>query len=267
MGETLSVIKEVAAKPNWGRLAQWRRILKNWPVRVLERFCLIRGDVTYRLRNGLSLTLQGGPQDSDALILWDIYVNQPYTREPLAIRGGDTVVEIGAHVGCFGTWAAKQGSGIRVFSFEADPGNFRYLDRNVKQNRLKGNIATHAAVGSKDGETTLYLHGRGHGGNSLYQEHARSAQAVTVPAITLDTIVKKHAIKRIDFLKLDCEGAEYDILGSVSPETLARVRQIAMEHHRVPGRSVSEIEGKLRAAGFQTKIFPNEPILYAWRQR
>jgi FkbM family methyltransferase len=266
MAGTLGVLKEVAAKPNWARLAEWRRFLKNWPVRVLERFGLVRGDVTYRLRNGLSLTLQGGPRDSDALILWDIYVNRPYTRPPLSIRDGDVVVEVGAHVGCFTTWAAMQGPGVRVHSYEADPGNFSYLERNVRRNGLDRVRASHAAVGASDGETTLYLHGRGHGGNSLYREHAGEGRAVTVPAKRLDTVLKENRLERVDFLKLDCEGAEYDILGAASADTLARVRQIAMEHHRVPGRSVDEIESLLERSGFATKRFEGEPILYAWRE-
>ena len=68
---------------------------------------------------------------------------------------------------------------------------------------------------------------------------AQNTQAVTgihdVPPdfirAQMDAVFSDHHIERCDFLKLDCEGAEYEIIYAASPKTLARIHRIAMEYH------------------------------------
>jgi hypothetical protein len=58
-----------------------------------------------------------------------------------------------------------------------------------------------------------------------------------VPAITLQQIFDRHGITRCDFLKMNCEGAEYEILYRTPPEYLRRVERIALEYHAVEDKT------------------------------
>lgn len=245
----------------------WMSIVKNWPLRIMEKAGMAKGDLTYKLRNGISITLHGGLKDSDALILWDIYANQPYTRDPLTLQEGQTIVDIGGHVGLFATWAASH-PGVKVYVYEANPGNYQYLRKNIDSNHFTNIQAFPCAVSGKKGVVSLYLHEEGSGGNSLYREHVRSSnlQSVEVPSVTLEDVLTENKIEKVDFLKIDCEGAEYAILKSATPEALKKINKIAIEYHKIPGFETEDLVTVLQRNGFQTEFKPQlGSILYAWK--
>ena len=253
----------------WNRFIIWTKILRNWPLRILERYGLAGGPLTYQLRNGLVMKLQGGSKDSDSLILWDIYVNTPYTRPPVKIGPDDTIIDIGAHVGLFATWAAKNSPGVTVYAYEAHPRNFRYLKENLVTNKLNNVYAFNLAVSEHVGEIDLFIHQRGTGGNSIVKDRFQQiigTESLKVKSVTLDMIIKTNSIKRIDLLKLDCEGAEYGILLKAHREDLQMTKQIAAECHRVPGHSISELSQYLTQNNFQVELDPGKKsMLYAWK--
>lgn len=154
------------------------------------------------------------------------------------IGTGDTVLDIGANVGLFSIWVALNVPSAKVFAFEAASDNFSALAENVRANRLKGISAYHYAVsdGSSD-RVTLYrgFHGGIHSIRPEYRNWPSSAggarQTEKVRTITLARILRRFKIQSVDFLKLDCEGAEYEILFSAPRPTLSRIRKIVGEYH------------------------------------
>jgi FkbM family methyltransferase len=71
-----------------------------------------------------------------------------------------------------------------------------------------------------------------------------------VETTSLDKIVEQCEGRRIDFLKMDCEGAEWEILTQCSEDALSQVDRIRMEFHPRAGRSTSEIIDRLVKFGF-----------------
>src|SRR5262245_54294122 len=67
---------------------------------------------------------------------------------------------------------------------------------------------------------------------------------------TLQSIMRQEDVTIRNYLKMDCEGAEYDILSSVPVEVARRIEQISIEIHKIPGHDPSEIHQKLEAFGF-----------------
>lgn len=67
----------------------------------------------------------------------------------------------------------------------------------------------------------------------------------------------------VDLLKIDCEGAEYDIFDRLDQESISCVRQIAMEVHKTPGRYEQGIVAKLPALGFTVHGEP--PMIAAFK--
>jgi len=68
-----------------------------------------------------------------------------------------------------------------------------------------------------------------------------------------------------DLLKMDCEGAEYDIFEAVDERTLACVERIVLEYHPHPDRDVRSITDKLGRAGFAVTVRPEISLVYAVR--
>jgi hypothetical protein len=63
-----------------------------------------------------------------------------------------------------------------------------------------------------------------------------SGDKISVDCLTLEDIFKKHRLKKLDLLKLDCEGAEYEILYETPAEILAKIKEIRLEYHLPAGR-------------------------------
>lgn len=122
---------------------------------------------------------------------------------------GAYCLDIGAHVGCFSVFMALLvGAEGRVDAVEPMPGNLALLERNINQNRLAGVIELHeACCAAREGGVWLNL-GPSSFESSLSNDFGQGS--IPVPALTVDGIALKNG--RLDFLKLDVEGAELDVL-------------------------------------------------------
>lgn len=126
-----------------------------------------------------------------------------------------TVLDVGAHVGYFALLAARLvGSGGAIFAFEPDPSNFELLQRNIALNSYVNVSILQKAVAECSGPMRLFLDGKGSDRNSLvWNNKSRFGQcAVEVETVSLDEFLEARDIRRVDFLKIDAEGAECAIL-------------------------------------------------------
>jgi hypothetical protein len=107
--------------------------------------------------------------------------------------------------------------------------------------------------------------------------HARAANSAspreTVETVTLADAFDADRIGDCDFLKIDCEGSEYDILRGCPPAILARVQRIALEFHEwTSGQDHRELVELLRARGFTVDaaydpLDPHTGCLFGDRRR
>jgi FkbM family methyltransferase len=90
----------------------------------------------------------------------------------------------------------------------------------------------------------------------------------TVEVFTLETLVDDYGIESVDLLKLDCEGAEWDILPAAE-RVLPRVRQICMEFHCERGWTPAKLAEWLRVRGFTVShtAGPWNGLLWATRRQ
>jgi FkbM family methyltransferase len=208
-------------------------------------------------RSGASLV---APVDEPLLgLVQEIWVDRCYAvREPEGLPQG-VIVDIGAHVGVFTAWVATQYKGLRVVALEPSSRMCAALRGNVAASRLHDVTIVQAACGAGPGEAPLYSRGA-EGMNSLYQrDNYGSAfrRLETVQILPLDELFRRFAIDRCALLKLDCEGAEYDILFNAADDTLARVEHIAMEYHvgLAPG-CPETLRDFLEGRGFTVRYSP-----------
>ncbi len=150
----------------------------------------------------------------------------------IALAPGDTIVDIGAHIGVVSIFLAKRNPGVRILAFEAVPRVFELLSANLKRNRIHNVIAFNLAVTGDGHDLELVSHLESNtGGGSAYvtDRDLPGHDRVVVPSITLDQILEQHQIQRCPLLKIDIEGGEYDVL--YNAQLLSRVANIRGEFH------------------------------------
>jgi FkbM family methyltransferase len=136
-------------------------------------------------------------------------------------KEGDTVIDIGAHIGLYTITSSKQvGKTGKVVAIEADPDNFWLLKRNIALNNLTNVLPLNYAVFSTRTRIKLYEQSASAKYNSLMLARARTENYVEVNADTLDNLLKVRGINEVNWIKIDVEGAEFEVLKG-STETLS----------------------------------------------
>ena len=173
------------------------------------------------------------PQTCPALKLFDdIWSRRVYESDTCAIRPGDTVIDVGANVGFFALHAARV-PGVTVYAYEPLAENYEYLLSNVEENGISNVICKNVAVAGAPGPRRLYLTSDSVG-NRLFQRTMTGDlhEFTTIDATTLAKVLDKLRIQpHRCFLKLDCEGTEFEILLNTPPEYLAMISVISLEFH------------------------------------
>ena len=137
--------------------------------------------------------------------------------------------------------------GGAVYAYEPFAGSLALLRRNAERNRMDAIIPVPLAIAGQVGWRALHMQGR-HGVHSLFGD---SGEAVRIECITLAEAFARDHIERCDFLKLDCEGAEFEILLATPGEIFARIRRIALEYHDwMTAHHHDELRALLEGHGF-----------------
>ncbi|MFL6339795.1 MAG: FkbM family methyltransferase [Nitrososphaeraceae archaeon] len=129
-------------------------------------------------------------------------------------KKGDIVIDIGAHIGRYTITSSKRvGNTGKVVAIEADPDNFRILKRNIALNNLTNVLPLNYAVFSTRTRMKLYEQSASAKYNSLMLARAaKSRNYVEVNADTLDSILMQNGINQVNWIKIDVEGAELEVL-------------------------------------------------------
>jgi FkbM family methyltransferase len=132
-------------------------------------------------------------------------------------KEGDIVVDVGAHYGRYTIISSKRvGINGKVIAIEAHPGNFDILNRNIQLNRLTNVVPLNYAVYSQRRKIKLYLPDEELGYtiyNTIMVNRANPGDNfVEVNADTLDNILQLNRIKQVNWVKIDVEGAELEVI-------------------------------------------------------
>jgi FkbM family methyltransferase len=131
------------------------------------------------------------------------------------LKEGMVVLDIGANEGYYTVLASKRvGPGGRVIGFEPSPRERRRLRMNLWMNHCTNVRVEELALGSEEGQVNLHVvEGAETGCNSLRPPDIKGkTRTVQVVVATLDQFLCRNAIQRIDFVKMDIEGAELSAL-------------------------------------------------------
>jgi FkbM family methyltransferase len=146
------------------------------------------------------------------------------------VRRGDIVVDVGAHIGVFVAKALELGA-EKVVAVEPDPGNVECLRRNFPREVASGRVViVPEGAWSGDGSLTLHI-GKSSGWNSMIQDYG--GRSIEVPVRKLDDVVRRLGLPRVDYIKMDIEGAEREALkGAMETLRSYRSRLLIDSYHR-----------------------------------
>ena len=165
----------------------------------------------------------------DIWVMKEACLDHQYEKFSTPIQDGWTVLDIGAGIGDFAISVARAHPHSTVYAFEPFPESFALLQENIKLNGATNVRASSHAISSENGAIELRAVSAEAVQQSTAAQHA--ASAIRVPSITLDQFFADANLARIDYFKMDCEGAEYGILFNAKPETLAKISHLCMEYH------------------------------------
>lgn len=172
-----------------------------------------------------------------------------YERQGCLLKDGDIVVDVGANVGIFSNVAYERGAS-KIFSFE--PTDIAYAC--LLQNKPKNCETFKMAISDTEGLFEITSpRAMDPMGASLYKEKDSTTVSNFVYSTTIDRLFEQGLFDRIDFLKIDTEGAELSILNGISDSNLKKINRISMEfHYNQLGEDGSKkIWDRLTAAGFK----------------
>ena len=180
---------------------------------------------------GVELTLRDWEGSNVLAIVPKEILDDDYKLRQIEFRPGDVVVDIGANIGIVALYLAKKHPGIRIIAIEPVPTTFRHLQENLGLNGVSNVTALNCAV-TRDGRDLTMIVNPGHSGGST--GHLRNLKQpghynLTVRSRTLDGIFDEYVPDRCRLLKIDCEGAEYEILSAA--RCLRRVDHLGIEIH------------------------------------
>jgi FkbM family methyltransferase len=177
-----------------------------------------------------------------------VYDNQ-FPKSPNPI-----IIDIGGHYGFFSIYATlKTQKKAKIWCLEPSSASFEILKKNIHVNKFNNVILLNIGLSGKTSVRSLNL-GRPQN-HSLYDNYIQDLETIElVQTISLDDFIIEHNIENIDFMKVDCEGSEYEIFINASIMNLKKIKVISMELHdmRHCGLDHWEMIAHLESSGFKT---------------
>ncbi len=187
---------------------------------------------------GTRLTVEDAAGSSTTQIVATELLCDEYLLRQIAFAPGDVVIDVGAHVGMVALWLALRHPEITVVAVEPEPLNLAHLRRNVAANGAGNLIIVPLALTADGRSPAMARPPSNSGGAGLYYAEVEGYSFSQVASTSLDEIFARFVPQRCRLLKMDCEGAEHEILPAC--QNLWRVDWFAAEFH---------MNGRLAARG------------------
>ncbi|RSN54760.1 FkbM family methyltransferase [Streptomyces sp. WAC 04229] len=238
-----------------------------------------------QLPDGPSVWCTSGPA---AVAMWrEMLPPGTYHRAARRLRGGDTLVDVGANIGLLSLHCARARPGLRIIAAEPAPALHTCLERNLAEHAGTARWrAERTAVGDRAGHLSFTYYPQAPGNSGLYADRQaddgitlaflrnsgidaedaaelldglHEGVELTVPVVTVSELLRRHRVDRVDLLKVDVERAELDVLRGVEREHWPLVGAVVAEVHDEGGR-LDAVRDLLGAQGFDVRV-GQDPLL------
>lgn len=183
------------------------------------------------------------------------------------LRPGAVVIDGGAYCGASAyAFSRAVGPTGRVLAFEPDPQSYAALQRNLRRHGLDNVTALPQGLWSSSGRLRFVSHGNM--GSAIVRGDAPDAGSIEVTSLA--DAVARAGVDRLDFVKLDIEGAEVEVLAAARDVLRTYRPRVVVEAHLVDGRLTTRaLRELLRDAGYRSQILleieeATFQLVYGW---
>lgn len=187
-------------------------------------------------------------------IFKEVFENNEYLF--LSSKSSPFIIDCGSHIGISVLYFKQQYPQARIVAFEPNPDNFAILQKNISVNNLDNVTPINGALSNFEGETFLFGEFGDDSrscGNSLTPEWANpGSEKVKVKTLLLSSYVQEN----IDFLKLDVEGEESNVLYEAQNK-LKLIKEMCIEFHginKIKKNNLDEIVNLLQGSEFVVDV-------------
>lgn len=230
----------------------------------------------------LDLTVTDPLERTTKYIYDEIFVGRTYEHPQIKLPERPTIIDVGANIGLFAIWAAREHHPRTILAYEASPTTHECLIENVARHvdsKVTGMACVNLAV-SREADRELVLHQPPWvsglstilDGSTLpwidELRHKGELHTHKVRSTTISREIARHGLAAVDLLKIDVEGHFMEVLEGIAPADTAKVRNIVLEAEYVEtlGHSGDSICAMLREKGYSVEAQDAAQIMiYAWR--
>jgi len=157
---------------------------------------------------------------------FEVFIKNSYESDLVKFEKDDVVVDLGANIGMFTLFASNKVK--KVYSIEPLPDTYECLVKNTK--KLENVITLNKAIYSTEKEME-FIQNEISISSSFFRKKPNS-ETIKVKTIKFDNMLKEHNISRVNYLKVDIEGAEFDLFENINEDYLQNnIDKIFMEVH------------------------------------
>ena len=202
------------------------------------------------------------------LILLEVYGKTPQEKgiydQFLSGKKDLTILDIGGNLGLTANYFSQFG---KVFVLEPSKEHFECMSKLIEQNKLNNVTAINKALYIKDG-TLPFFHNRNKTMFSLHQSvNDNSSPPEEVECIAIDTLLNEYKIEHVDFMKLDIEGSEVEVISSKGFKDVAsKIDMMVIEVHAWNGRNPNQLVDTLKMRGFYVETLPADANIIVARK-
>jgi FkbM family methyltransferase len=205
----------------------------------------------------------------------EIFMTEVY-EDALSSIHHDTpiILDVGGNMGYFALYSFLRKPNASIYSFEPVPKNFTYLQTNKTAHPQFDWELFNSAVSNQSGDHDFFYddeyspEGIDVSASLFSAERIHTVggkhKKIKVPVLNLSEWMEENKLQVCDLLKLDCEGAEYNILYSMLNSCFRTIRYIVADVHLMTGKgeNIDDLAAFLRTKGYEVKTV-NQELLYA----
>lgn len=194
----------------------------------------------------------------------EVFIRKDYETEKCFVQPGDIVVDAGANLGMFTVYAAMKGAS-RILSFEPEGKNFDCLTQNAPPQAELFPLG----IMAEPGQWPLFVDVNPGGHSFFNYGQTKTGEKRFVECLSIPALFLVGKLRKIDFLKMDIEGAEIEVLTSLPDEYFMKIRNIAFEYHNMLFRGNSLIEVLRRLGKWYNWILKSNgylSVICLWRR-
>jgi FkbM family methyltransferase len=205
---------------------------KNWHKVLLNRLGVMNSFVVKCRKSSLRFQVRNR---SDSHIIQSMFkgkcYNRDFIKEIFKSKKNNVIVDVGGHIGTFSFLIDSMYPGNQFYIFEPDNYNYSILEKNIKLNDKKKFLAIHKCVSSKNTRLPFFSCSSNNKSQSSSIINRDGAEKYMVDSTTIPSIMAKYHLGMIDLLKLDCEGAEFEIIKKMPSSCYNKIRNLIFEYH------------------------------------